>query len=202
MGRHTIPLDLDRPGKEFRIGQRGPCQPRARTRRKPQTSSSTRTTRKPVLTRNATVDRITRKDLLSGRSRVRVAVGAPSRTPASVLLPAKTQEARNEDDAGTPRGCQDPHRIPTTGTGEGREALGEGEGGLTVALTLRGQPSSYARSRRQARFRGPSSDGAGLRRMGSYVRVSLGFVVGRKARSMTLASAPSGRISGAAESRR
>jgi hypothetical protein len=59
-----------------------------------------------------------------------------------------------------------------------------------------------ARSRRQARFRGPSSDGAGLRRMGSYVRVSLGFVVGRQARSMTLASAASRRISGTAESRR
>jgi hypothetical protein len=61
------------------------------------------------------------------RQAVRVAVGAHSRTPASALVPAKTQEARNEDDAGTPRGRQDPHRIPITVTGEGREALGESE---------------------------------------------------------------------------
>jgi hypothetical protein len=38
------------------------------------------------------------------------------RLAASVLLPAKTQEARKENDAGTRRDLQDPHRMPTTST--------------------------------------------------------------------------------------
>jgi hypothetical protein len=38
--------------------------------------------------------------------------------------------------------------------------------------------------------------------MGSHMRVSLGFMVGRKARSVTPAGAASRRITGAAESRR
>jgi hypothetical protein len=52
------------------------CQPRARTERKPRTSGGSQRTRKPAFTRKAAVEHDTRKDLLSGRSRVRVAVGA------------------------------------------------------------------------------------------------------------------------------
>jgi hypothetical protein len=55
---------------------RSPCQPRARTWRRPRTSSGIRTTRKLALITSAAVVRTPRKDLLSGRSRVRVAVGA------------------------------------------------------------------------------------------------------------------------------
>ena len=67
-------------------------------------------------------------------------------------------------------------------------------------MTQRGRIQD--RLARVTAFRGLFGDPFDARRMGSYVRVSLGFVVGRKARSMTLASAASRRISGAAESRR
>jgi hypothetical protein len=58
--------------------RRAPCPPRAQTRRKPGTLSCSQTTRKPALTRKAAVGRCPRNDLLSGRSKVRILLGAPS----------------------------------------------------------------------------------------------------------------------------
>ena len=49
---------------------------RARTRRKPRTSNGIQTATEPAVTRKAAVDPCSLHDLLSGRSRVRVAVGA------------------------------------------------------------------------------------------------------------------------------
>lgn len=48
---------------------RAPCHPRARTERKSGTTSCTRATRKPTLTRETAVDRSRRNDLVSGRSK-------------------------------------------------------------------------------------------------------------------------------------
>ncbi len=54
-----------------------PCQPRARTRRKPETLTSTRTTTKPVLASIAAVESRPGIDMVRRRSTVRFCYGAP-----------------------------------------------------------------------------------------------------------------------------
>jgi len=61
------------------------CPPRAQHERKRGTSSSTRTTSKRGPTSVSAVNESTRKELLSGRSRVRVAVGAPLMSPGQAM---------------------------------------------------------------------------------------------------------------------
>ena len=60
---------------------RDPCQPRARTGRKPETLTSTKTTTKPALTSIAAVEPRPEIDMVRRRSTVRFRNGAPASSP-------------------------------------------------------------------------------------------------------------------------